>query len=258
MGKYTVEQCSDIDIRWLERQGFFTPTARGNTYPLHWYRRGGEEAGSVQAGVTPDGNTLVLAYATKRSDEPQSAFKQQLHKLPVLYTDMPRGGRRRWLGCLGCGRRAAVLYLAPHDGRPGCRQCLDLAYMVQYQRTLRLPKSWQHRLDGWHKEMVEDSLRSADFSHWLHTDGFVQRVMRQHGEQVERRQSLAGVGLKAGEAAPPAAPVVEKRPRGRPRTKRAYTRHSLVSPVADEQAATCDKCGGVIPAPTGKAVQHGS
>jgi hypothetical protein len=162
---------------------------------------------------------------------------------------MPRGERRRWLGCPGCGRRAAVLYFSPADSRPACRQCLDLAYMVQYQRTLRLPKSWKHRLDYRHKEMIEDTLRAADFSRWLHTDRFVQRVMRQQEERAARRLSLAGVGLKAGEAAPPAAPVAEKRGPGRPRTKRAYVRRSLVSKAADRVQPCCASCGQPLPAP---------
>jgi hypothetical protein len=109
--------------------------------------------------------------------------------IPLAWSHLVSGGRRPWWCCPACGRRCGVLYLPPGAGRFACRRCYDLAYASQQDRMCR----------------------------WLRNPGaYLASTAWGRAVLTELRPPPAPPRLAP---APPG-----KRPRGRPRTKRKYTR----------------------------------
>ncbi len=50
------------------------------------------------------------------------------YQVSLVTTPCNFGGVRYWFGCLSCGRRVGVLYLAPGDVYFRCRNCNNLSY----------------------------------------------------------------------------------------------------------------------------------
>lgn len=262
MGRITVEECCSLDVRVFQRMGIFAAPVEGDKlYPYRWVNKHtGKETASVQLGYILDkagAGWLLVVYQSKQTGQPDSEYKQQVIKIPLLYTDMPHGGRRRWLACPDCGQRCAVLYimLRGYNCTPACRRCLDLAYMVQYQRAPRIPKSWAGILDDDTIDDVQDVLNYSAFNRLLAGTKWVQRAMVQQLNEARAARLLnyGGLGLQAGDDKPAPPPVEVKRGRGRPKTKRAYTRRSLVTAAADVVQPCCTHCGQPLPLDTGRA-----
>jgi len=58
------------------------------------------------------------------------------YEVSLVTTPCNLGGVRYWFGCPSCGRRVAVLYLAPGDVYFRCRNCNNLSYWSRNRCTL--------------------------------------------------------------------------------------------------------------------------
>lgn len=124
-----------------------------------------------------------------------SASTSYDYTVPIIYTTLTSGGQRPWFACpaFGCGRRCSKLYLPPWGHVFACRACHDLAYETQQDR-------WAVR-DPW-------------------------KQLERIAARVDRLRSRLPEVEEPKRVTPPASSPPVKRPRGRPRTKRKYTRRS--------------------------------
>ncbi len=60
------------------------------------------------------------------------------YTVSLVTTPCNFGGVRYWFGCPSCGRRVAVLYLAPGDVYFRCRHCNNLSYHSRNRCTMEL------------------------------------------------------------------------------------------------------------------------
>lgn len=102
-------------------------------------------------------------------------------RVPLVTTQMHHGGRRWWLACPSCRRRAGVLYLT--NGRFICRRCGRLGY--ESQRT-------SHRVYELAR-LAEQGLGEQGFSALDAFDGLLDvceaaRLVERRYERLMRRQ----------------------------------------------------------------------
>ena len=78
------------------------------------------------------------------------------YKVNLVTTHCYFGGIRYWFGCPDCGRRVAVLYLAPGDVYFRCRHCNNLSYhsrnrcrIESWGETSRQIKRLQSEIKRW-------------------------------------------------------------------------------------------------------------
>jgi hypothetical protein len=118
----TTDEVNRVDIRYLRKQGWLYPGARGS---LSW-SCGGEPSGNV--GYSISGNTFTLDYKSRQYGEEWEPVT--LH-VPMVTTPCRYGGQRYYFQCrgLGCGRRCEVLYSAGKYFV--CRKCAGLLYSSQ-------------------------------------------------------------------------------------------------------------------------------
>ncbi|MBI2842384.1 MAG: hypothetical protein HYX78_03190 [Armatimonadetes bacterium] len=130
--KQTVEDCLDLDVNKLARDGMIRRTPWQGS--LIWTNtRTGEQIASVGYTCTGSGDdwTLTLNYTVTRRDGEKHDVR-----LPIpLQTTVPCfGGERWWFTCplvvrgRSCLRRVGKLYPPPGGLYFGCRRCYDLAY----------------------------------------------------------------------------------------------------------------------------------
>jgi len=113
--KMTVDRICRIDIRSWCRKGLLVP---GTSFAGGWYQRA-VGVSVIRVWVEYDRVMVSFGAHAKSGD-----CVVQLCTTPCNF-----GSGRLWFACPGCGRRAAVLYLA--WGSFACRQCFDLAYPSQ-------------------------------------------------------------------------------------------------------------------------------
>lgn len=195
MAKDRIEECKRLDAGWFQRHNYLlagvqTP-GRSN-----WSTGPGRES-SITWTASAAG--LWLSYTVTPWGGEKRDYNYQVR---ISYSDLPRGGRRAWFLCpaVGCGRRCKLLYMPPSAQIFACRQCHDLAYTAQQDRS-ELGKR-----DSW----VEGEIRSYER---------LARLLEHTGRHLPPAPASV-------EAPPPVEPPAPpgKRPRGRPRTKRRYTR----------------------------------
>ena len=142
-----VENCHDIDVNWLHRNGCLA-AARSGT--LGWSRND-EEVASIRCWA--EENRIVLAYRSRTGDGDWEDVKEPVR---IVRTPCRFGGTRPYFICPGvvdgvaCGRRVAKLYA---DGRYFlCRHCNNLTYSCQSEdalsRALRRSNKIRLRLGG--------------------------------------------------------------------------------------------------------------
>ncbi len=108
-----------LDVRWLGRIGAL---ALGAVRTPQWSRRG-EPVGWITTIREPDGECLILDYATHTLG---SVWAPVREAIDLVTTPGHHGGKRIWFLCPGCKSRRAVLFAL--DGRFRCRACHRLAY----------------------------------------------------------------------------------------------------------------------------------
>lgn len=121
----TCESYLRLDLRYLHKQGMLKAGYGGS---LNWTRNG-EPSGTI--GYRAQFNGLQLSYSGRPSghDDWQSISEF----IPYQFSNQNYGGQRRWLSCLSCGCKCAVLYGGTYFR---CRKCYGLSYQSQSESGL--------------------------------------------------------------------------------------------------------------------------
>jgi hypothetical protein len=132
-----------LDVRRWAREGMLRPGYWGG-----WqWTQNGEVVASIQMRAEDD--RVILMYRHRSSG---GEWKDEQYPVRIVRTPCNLGGARPWFICpaLGCGRRAAKLYLGQRYF--ACRRCYDLAYQSQrengYGRSLLKAQRIRMRLGG--------------------------------------------------------------------------------------------------------------
>lgn len=127
--KTTVEECKDIDVFWLNKNGYFQGMRTGG---IEWSRGFSRNKSSVGFTV----NVLREPYIHFRytiTDRDTRETQKMDYQIALTTTPCHFGGKRYWFICpLGykgtpCRRRVAKLFLDDFSYF-GCRHCLQLSY----------------------------------------------------------------------------------------------------------------------------------
>ena len=127
----------DLDIAWLKRKKLLNP---GHWSSVTW-SQGGRETGSIRV-ETLSRRAIRLVYRTRVLG---GEWQDISEVVPIVETTTNFGGRRQWLTCLSCGRRARILY---GGMRFRCRRCHGLKYDSQYESALERVASRCHKIRG--------------------------------------------------------------------------------------------------------------
>lgn len=173
-----------LDVRDLHRKRLLTPAA---SFSWQWCRDG-EQFAIIGVRVVRVVAGLAVHLDYQRDHKPEHV------ELYLQRTACHYGCTRLWFTCPRCGRRVAIVYLAP--GNPGCRQCLRLRYQSQsndfidrsWGRTQKIMRALGQRLQDFPRrpkgmrEATYDRLRAA----WWREDDFrndaIERFMAQHAD----------------------------------------------------------------------------
>jgi len=119
--KRVVEDCLDIDIRYLARMGLLSRRAM-KTFILTWLHNGIE---TDQVKVSALSKKVTLHYQQLLQGE--NTYREQ--HVTIVYTPCHYGRQRPWFRCPNCISRCAIIYL----GNQGfhCRKCYQLPYRSQ-------------------------------------------------------------------------------------------------------------------------------
>ena len=147
-----------------------------------------------------DREVSSIGYVVLNEHEIRLDYQQRgevlRYTVRLTYTTLASGGRRPWWQCPVCGRRCGVLYSCRRGGRYFvCRICGDLAYASQHTRDRKYDDVW---------DMLARTKSGRALLAQVEAD-----LAR---DAAEARAKVETTSL----------PV--KRPRGRPHTKRKYTR----------------------------------
>jgi hypothetical protein len=132
----TVENCRELDLGRLARDGAFVPWHTGS---LRWLR-GEVETGSISYTVRPLEADLMLVLSYTFTATGQAVEE------PVILENTPTrfGGVRWWGRCplvvegRPCRRRIRKLYLPPGGRYFGCRSCYRLTYKSAQEHDKRV------------------------------------------------------------------------------------------------------------------------
>ncbi|MBN1630385.1 MAG: hypothetical protein JW990_11520 [Thermoleophilia bacterium] len=141
------------------------------------------------------------------------------------------GGERLWFACGWCEKSVRKLYLPPGRTIFGCRMCHSLSYRSRQSR----PRSLKRHLKA--LAAMEATVDIAEMRYQRDVLGLPLAQLHPKG-----RPSKKELRARAQRAA--AAAAEPKRPRGRPKTKRTYTRRQelVLSERTSDIQAYCVKC----------------
>ena len=130
MATRTVEESTELDINWCNREDVLEPGTR----TLTWTRESdGEETASIGCRYSPaekdgDPEGLELFY----TDHPTFGTRRKVsYTVRIERTECNFGGTRPWWNCPSCGERVAKIYNVPGRDKWVCRDCGDLLYRPQ-------------------------------------------------------------------------------------------------------------------------------
>ncbi len=141
-GKATTSDYLQLDVRYLQRNGYLRPGQRSS---LHWSRNK-EPCGWIEIFAQFD--RINLMYRHRRSGD---EWEHENYSVLLERTRCHFGGERTWFRCpiRGCGRRVAVLY---SGGIFACRLCHNLGYDSQreagYERAIHRAQAIRRKLGG--------------------------------------------------------------------------------------------------------------
>lgn len=126
-GLPTTSEAKWVDIRYIRKQGWLYPGARGS---LAW-TRGGRRDGNIDYRIS--GSTFTLDY---RVCERDGDWEPVVLDIPLLTVPCRYGGQRHYFQCpnQNCRRRCEVLYSA--DKYFLCRKCCGYLYSSQVSDPL--------------------------------------------------------------------------------------------------------------------------
>jgi len=146
--KRVVEDCLDIDVRYLARAGLLSKSSQ-KTFILTWSHNG-LETDQVKISVLP--GKITLNYQQHLQGE--NTLRQQ--HVTIDFTACHYGRQRPWFLCSNCLHRCAIIYFG--DQGFHCRKCCQLRY--RSQQMCKLDRLISKRV------MLEDKL--YDTSKILH------------------------------------------------------------------------------------------
>lgn len=137
--KYTVENCSSIDIRELKKWGCLDDGFTSGTIVSE--NKYGDKQNSLGIMVNTDLEFDTEKYVRLMYSVIDIYGNNQPYdyKIPLSTTRCRFGGERYWFRCymnlrgIACGRRVAVMYKGAHSDIFACRHCHNLSYYSKNQ-----------------------------------------------------------------------------------------------------------------------------
>jgi Domain of unknown function (DUF5679) len=244
MARAMVEDCWAVDVLELGQSGYLF----GETEGFAMCRQEGRHPMGIEWQVVRD--EVGLLYPIPG---PEGTWTDREDWVSIVRTPSEVGGERVWFVCPRCYRKVRKLYLSPQGEHFRCRLCHDLSYRSKT------------RLSPWpQREKLRKELDALPIGSRRYTKTLLQ--MQKYDEAFRRRcfrallipwalpsdvptrhpgrPSKKELREEAKAAREAARAMVVKRPRGRPKKKRAYTRRSplVLSERKSDMEAYCVKC----------------
>ena len=122
--KATADESCRLKISYLRKRGMLTGEEAFEK--ISWTSSMTGKVTTVLLLVDVTNEPLaILMYTLTDRDGNKTDYK---YAVSLVTTPCNFGGVRYWFGCPSCGRRVAVLYLAPGDVYFRCRHCNNLSY----------------------------------------------------------------------------------------------------------------------------------
>lgn len=122
--KATADESCSLKMSYLKKRGMLT--GEESIEKIAWTSSMRGKTTTIILGVyLTDNPFAILMYSVidREGNKTDYDYKVNLVTTPCYF-----GGVRYWFGCRSCGRRVAVLYLAPGDVYFRCRHCNNLSY----------------------------------------------------------------------------------------------------------------------------------
>ncbi|MBL7107607.1 MAG: hypothetical protein ISS77_08400 [Phycisphaerae bacterium] len=122
--KATADASCGLKMSYLKKRGMLT--GEESIEKIVWTSSMRGTTTTIIVGVyLTDNPFAILMYTVTDRDGNKTDYDD---KISLVTTPCNFGGVRYWFGCPWCGRRVAVLYLAPGDVNFKCRNCNNLSY----------------------------------------------------------------------------------------------------------------------------------
>ncbi|MHC4068562.1 MAG: hypothetical protein ACYS18_07675 [Planctomycetota bacterium] len=122
--KATADESCRLEMSYLKKRGMLTGEESIEKITWTSSMTGKTTAVLVLVDVT-DEPFVILSYTVTDREGNKTDYD---YEVSLVTTPCNFGGVRYWFACLSCGRRVAVLYLAPGDVYFRCRHCNNLSY----------------------------------------------------------------------------------------------------------------------------------
>ena len=122
--KATADESCRLKISALRKDGMLSSGYSSGTRIWSSNRTDKKTIIGVAVDITDDPYVRLVYSVTDREGK-RTDYDYQVS---LVTTPCNFGGVRYWFGCPSCGRRVAVLYLAPGDVYFRCRHCNNLSY----------------------------------------------------------------------------------------------------------------------------------
>ena len=143
------------------------------------------------------GKRTIISFAVDITDDPYIRLVYSVtdregnktdydYEVSLVTTPCNFGGLRYWFGCPSCGRRVAVLYLAPGDVYFRCRHCNNLSY---HSRNESSPFAILEVTDREIKRL------RSEIKRWTWRGRPTRKVRRLHA--LERKMGMLSVPIRA-------------------------------------------------------------
>jgi len=178
--KSTTEDCKQIDIRLMKREGWLNA---GNSGTLSW-KRNNNPWGDIEYRCYED--KLVLDYRHRINGGEWQPVTQTVF---ISETNCNFGNVRHWFICPNCDYRCAILYAGSQLFL--CRKCYHLPYTSQMKGELDRLIEQKHKLGN----LIFDDYSYGDG--WLKKKGmhhktFQKAYRRYHEMNIKINMGIAG------------------------------------------------------------------
>ena len=241
MAKITVEECLVLDVLVFAQKGWLR---EGASSRLVW-RHEEQEVACVIFHVKEE--CLYLPFLRWGEMTNSHHYPVELERTHTSF-----GAERVWFQCPVCGRRVRKLYLPPGERRFHflCRSCHGLTYRSR-QRRARLWEQEQGQADKLGRLLERPNGGRRAERQAIKEYQRLQAIREEMRLRVQcwlseedglEQDSLATMATRLVFGLPPKHPA--KRPRGRPKVKRAYQRQKpfLLGERHSESEILCLKC----------------